>query len=320
MTLDLFTPVVEGARLHPNFLATIAPSAAGVRAVIKDWADGFKDRDGKFVIEFQTTFNSSFWELYLFAVLKQRRIRVDFGYGAPDFVSANVNLAIEAAIASHAKDAVPEWKKTIDGMNQDGLELAYQRSILRLSNAFLGKEAAYLSKYKALPHMKDRSYIIAIANYGTQDFHLLGDVSMQRLLYDVDNVGCIHKDNGAPIQLGLFRSDDFRHVSGVLYSSLATFGKARALGNDAGQFVFQAIRIRNNVEMLQIVAEKKDYKECLTDGLRLYTNPFAEKPLELSHFDDPGVRKFVADRNGQLATTCHPDGDLCMRQVIRLNS
>lgn len=31
---------------------------------------GFEDRDGKFVKEFQTTFNSSFWELYLFACLR----------------------------------------------------------------------------------------------------------------------------------------------------------------------------------------------------------------------------------------------------------
>lgn len=40
------------------------------REVLSGWASGFRDRDGKFVKEFQTTYNSSFWELYLFAAFK----------------------------------------------------------------------------------------------------------------------------------------------------------------------------------------------------------------------------------------------------------
>jgi hypothetical protein len=110
--MDLFTPVVTEDRLHHNFLATIRPNAVGVREVLSGWADGFVDRDGKFPAEFQTTYNSSFWELYLFAVLKHLGIKVDFSHGAPDFVAAEHPFAIEAAIASHARDDFPEWEKT----------------------------------------------------------------------------------------------------------------------------------------------------------------------------------------------------------------
>ena len=46
--------------------------------MLNDWARGFRDRDGKFVQEFQRTFDSCFWELYVFAVLKQYRLEVDF--------------------------------------------------------------------------------------------------------------------------------------------------------------------------------------------------------------------------------------------------
>ena len=67
---------------------------------------------GKFVREFQTTFNSSFWELYLFAVLKNPGIEVDFSHSSPDFVAKNLPLTIEATIASHAHDDGPEWEKT----------------------------------------------------------------------------------------------------------------------------------------------------------------------------------------------------------------
>src|ERR1700721_3060430 len=102
--MDLFKPVAAEDKLHHNFLATIKPNAAGVRRVLTGWADGFVDRDGKFVAEFQTTYNSSFWELYLFAVLKHLGIKADFSHAAPDFVAADYPFAIEAAIASHAQD------------------------------------------------------------------------------------------------------------------------------------------------------------------------------------------------------------------------
>ena len=51
-------------------------------AVLSGWAHGFEDRDGKFIREFQTTYNSAFWELYLFAVLKLLGIEVNFSFDA----------------------------------------------------------------------------------------------------------------------------------------------------------------------------------------------------------------------------------------------
>src|ERR1700687_362882 len=112
--MDLFKPIVAADRLHHNFLATIKPNASGVREILSGWADGFVDRDGKFVREFQTTYNSSFWELYLFAVLKYLGIKADFTFASPDFVAVANPLAIEATIAGHAVDAVAEWEKTFE--------------------------------------------------------------------------------------------------------------------------------------------------------------------------------------------------------------
>src|SRR3546814_7253500 len=59
---------------------------------ISDWSsdvcssDLFIDRDGKFVKEFQSSFESSFWELYLHAVLKDMGMSLDYSFHAPDFV------------------------------------------------------------------------------------------------------------------------------------------------------------------------------------------------------------------------------------------
>jgi hypothetical protein len=191
--MDLFVPIVEKKKLHHHFLGTLAPTAAGVRAVLTEWSEGFHDRDRKFVREFQTTYNSSFWELYLFAVLKQLGIEVDFSFDAPDFVSANHPIAIEAAIASHANDDAPEWEKTLAVLQNKDLAVRRNASIIRLSNALLGKSTAFEKRYAALPHMAGRSYVVAISNYGTQDFYLQGDAPMQCLLFDIEKEKVIHK-------------------------------------------------------------------------------------------------------------------------------
>lgn len=84
--MDIFTPIVEENKLHPHFLKIIQEPDIFAKKVLLEWADGFVDRDNKFVLEFQTTFNSSFWELYLFACLKELNLQVDFSYYSPDFV------------------------------------------------------------------------------------------------------------------------------------------------------------------------------------------------------------------------------------------
>jgi hypothetical protein len=62
--MELFRPLVPRGELHPNFVNTLRAPSASVRNVLMEWARDFPDRDGKFVKEFQTTYNSSFWELY----------------------------------------------------------------------------------------------------------------------------------------------------------------------------------------------------------------------------------------------------------------
>jgi hypothetical protein len=203
----------------------------------------------------------------------------------------------------------------IAGITDMNIEAAQLQSTIRLSNALVGKSEAYKKRYAALPHMAGRSYVVAIANFGRQDFNFLGDVAMQRLLYDPANNKQVLKANGSPVALGLFDSDTFAHISAVMFSSVATFGKTRALGEHEGEFVFLATRIRNNVEPIRIVARKADYKESLTDGLKLYTNPHAAVPIDATLFEDPGIWRYLAQKDGTYAVACHQDGDLCMRMV-----
>ena len=90
--VNLFSPQVKLGQFHPHFLHAMKHPYEC--AVLESWANGFVDRDGKFVREFQTTFNSSFWELYLFACLKELGLCVNFSYDAPDFVLFQVLLQL----------------------------------------------------------------------------------------------------------------------------------------------------------------------------------------------------------------------------------
>lgn len=115
--------------------------------VLQDWARGFVDRDGKFVEEFQTTFNSSFWELYLFAVLKRYGMSVDFSQARPDFCIPSLGLNIEATIASDAQGAEPEFARL--GIPPGDLNIFNLQTIVRLSNSLAAKHRKYIESYAA---------------------------------------------------------------------------------------------------------------------------------------------------------------------------
>lgn len=141
--MDLFTPITDPQKLHKNFVNVIAEPADYARNVLLQWAEGFVDRDGKFVKEFQTSFNSSFWELYIFACLKELSLAVDFSFERPDFVVKNdeISFCIEASIASSAIDTPDEWEAdyspdTIINLDKKSI---VDFATIRLSNTITAK-------------------------------------------------------------------------------------------------------------------------------------------------------------------------------------
>lgn len=276
--------------MHPNFQRVLSDTDWDIREVLTEWADGFVDRDRKFVQEFQLTFNSSWWELYLFAVLKSLGISIDFRHDAPDFVAANLPLTIEAVISSHAATTTPEWLKTLrDVSRRQDIEPRWLETLARFYNSLDSKRALFEKRYRHMEHVKEKPFIIAVHNFSTPDSFQLGDVAMQRLLYDLEGRETFLKNGNVPLPLGIFSREEFRCVSAVIYSSVATYGKVRALGRSTEHLYFQAVRIRNNHELIPIAAAKADYQESLRDGLRVFHNPNAIHPLPEELFDVPDV-------------------------------
>jgi len=307
--VNLFKPVVPTAQHHPNFRNLLRMGNGFTLDVLTDWAKGFVDRDGKFVTEFQTTFNSSFWELYLHAVLKKYGIPVDFTKARPDFCLPSNGFNIEATVASNAQDFPPEHSR-LGKVPPPDLNAFNLQSIIRLSNSLTAKHRKYLESYAALDHVQGNPYVLAITNFDQPFSFMACQRPIEAVLhgYYVDEERYIasgrrdgrlegeallkvFKDNGSPIELGLFATPEYGEISAVIFSGCANMGKVRALSSDPSPGIaFTALRLNPASDQPHIIrAPKQRYEENLLDGLRVYHNPYAIHPIDPTLFRHPSV-------------------------------
>ncbi len=340
--LDLFTPQVEQSKLHHNFVEVTKDPQPYARELLESWTEGFIDRDHKFVKEFQTTFNSSFWELYLFNVFKYYGFEIDFSKSYPDFIVTNpYKICIEAVISNHAFNATPEYERDINPNNIPDLEEIVHTATIRLANAIISKyKDKYLKIYSKEDYVKGKPFILAVAPFEQPYFWEQTSQAIMRVLYGLkgfeytdpnnkifSNVTrsimdpFIEKNNGSEIPLGFFTNNQMEEISAIIFSNVATFGKIRALTKDKDprEMIFSFAKYNEKgFRPIQGRLPKKYYSEKLDSGLAIYLNPFAKNPLTkdfLSHF--PTVCTF--DYSCNLPMGDSKDGELLKRMVNIIN-
>lgn len=336
--MQLFEPIVAESLQHPNFRSLLRQRNPYTFDVLQDWARGFVDRDGKFVREFQTTFNSSFWELYVFAVLKKYGLAVDFTKTRPDFFIPSHSFNIEATIASNSQDGLPEHIAWNSRLLPKDLNEFNRRSIVRLANSLTTKHRKYVDSYSALDHVRDRPFVIAITSFD-QPFSFMAArraieavvlghyVDEERYILtgrpkgglDGEDLQSVLKNNGNPVELGLFRSPAYREISAVIFNGLATMGKVRAMCADPSDgSVFTALRLNPHSDQPHVIKQPKShYQESLVDGLRIYHNPFATHVLDPAIFRHPSVFQLYHDSEDRIHVE-QRKGLLLFRSVVTL--
>ena len=163
--MNLFTPIVDQERLHPSFRSIVCERNRYALDVLQDWARGFQDRDGKFVKEFQTSFEPAFWELYLHAVLKHYRLVVDFQHNRPDFVITEpYHFSMEATVALNDDQTTPIHGQKAEDIPDD-LNKFNEEAIVRLSNSFSSKLEKYRNSYSSLGHVRNKPFVLALAPF-----------------------------------------------------------------------------------------------------------------------------------------------------------
>ena len=313
--MDLFVPSIDDAHLHPNFRNIRDGTAPEDRQVLSEWATGFIDRDNKFVKEFQTTFNSSFWELYLHACLKEIGMSIDFNFDAPDFVVTGPQpLCIEATIANNADGRRPEWDQTIEELMNLYIKGIVDEATIRIANAVASKHKKHQSRYSKLTHVANKPFVIAIAAFEQPHGRFQNNHAMNRVLYGFDGpmrvhmpghsrpiiqapqkIRTIRKPSGAEVPLGCFTDSRMAEISAVLFSTTATWGKVRAMSKDPNPYViFETLRYnKHGPEPLHEVTPRGQYRETLLDGLHVFHNPYATHPLPWELFQRPGVTQLI---------------------------
>ncbi|PKH31976.1 hypothetical protein [Shewanella sp. ALD9] len=328
--MKLFEPIFALDKQHKNFISIMNLSNENDRNELLRWSDGFPDRDNKLVKEFQTTFNSSFWEIYLFALFKELGLKMDWAYPSPDFLLEHnhKSIVVEATIAAAASGKTPEWEKDLENGPPTRFKQMNIESVIRLSNSISSKYSKYKNSYSQLSHVKSKPFILAVAPFEQPHFNLQCDVPIMALLYDfyVDEdaykdephlhpngppdvaLGYVKKDNGAEIELGLFEDGSHSEISAIIFSTTATWGKVEAMASETEhRFVHTVWWSEAERKPIYRSSTTEIDKETIVDGLYVFHNPFAKIPVDASVFRqkgvtqvfvDPQTKKITKERNG----------------------
>lgn len=304
--LDLFTCRNDIAPdvLHNKFkLLRNEPLLHLERDVITNWASGFADRDGKLVKEFQTTFHSSLWELYLFAVLKELGLIVDFSKNRPDFiVSGNVEFYMEAVVSEIKNGGRSESTRNendtfsmLEPIHKDkNFHKLIDEAITRHSNSILSKHKKYIKEYAECDWVKEGApFVVALGSYDQVNYGREFHYSMMALLYGfrfnpdeqeyVKEKNIIKPDTTSEIPIGIFTDKNYEEISAIVFSCTVTMGKLTSLAISKSSLhpTNFVLNIRHDIDhphyKIQVVSQ--EVPEELTDGLFVFHNPNAKNPL-----------------------------------------
>lgn len=345
--MNFFEPIVARESLHPHFVSACMPAREPERALFARWAEGFVDRDGKVVTEFQTTFNTTFWEIYLYACLKALGYAVDWSRSAPDFAveGRGLEFVIEAVTANAAQGKPSEWDRTFSPKeirNLWPIRKLNVEAMIRLSNAIVSKADKYEKRYGELDHVKGKPFVVAVAPFEQPHFNIQYDRPIRALLYDryLDedafrenpaahpngvpevSLGSITKDNGAKIRLGIFNDESFSTISAVVFSTTATWGKLSAMSKDASA---QEVTVQSNWATPPDGAPRRrvcsalEHDETVLDGLQVFHNPHARFPLSPEAFRAPRVVQHFLNRESSTWVWENWNNTLWSRNAFRLS-
>lgn len=314
----LLTPIVSPDRQHPYFRSLIGSEghspAAGIIAAMSPY---FRDLDGNFVEQFQTTaFDARIFELYVFAMLHEIGYAFDESENAPDYHCcwAGGELFVEAVTVQAPDGAEPPRLPTT---REEKMAFNEGYGAIRYRSSLYSK---LQKKYWELPHVAGKPLLIAI-----QDFHQPFAMTVTfpalasylygwrhipsdengRLVITPERID-VHRYGNKEIPSGFFALPGAEHISAVLHNPLATLSKFNRLGAMAG-FGSKDVVIIHDVayqdpnpdawEPIRVSAHVRDpdYSEGWTDGLNVYHNPRALHPIDRGLFPNSAHHYIRAD-------------------------
>jgi hypothetical protein len=324
--IDFFTPVHDPAHQDPSFReVTMRMEFSPAKGIMEAMMYYFRDPDGNFVEQFQSTaFNARLWELYLFAVLGERRFSVDRDHPAPDYCCRGLGgeFFIEAVTANpsmrdglNAERGRPRTSPEFERYMEQYLPLKFSGPLVRKLQR----------RYWEEKYIGDRAIILAIADYHYPGSLKWSQTALARYLYGLvhhlerDEAGHLiitwipiqeHVCGTKRVESGFFFYPNAEHVSAIMSSREADIWKFNRMGLKAGFGAagIQMVRVGTRCvpdpdvsepERFAVEVHVPDYEEEWIDGLEIYHNPNALHPIDPQAFPR-AVHHFVEE--GRIVT------------------
>lgn len=248
--MNLFEPIVKETKLHPLVKKIIWDKTyIPTQKIINEWSTGLTNRSReskKFVKEFQTTFNSSFWEIYLNKAFRELGLSIDYSKNSPDFHLTNddgVIVNVEAVTSNNPRNLDENYYE--DSSRKDEISLPekelFDKYTLKLAGKIKDKHQLFVGcdnkkhPYKELEHVKGNPFVLAIAPFDNHLAYSQNNTAINRVLYGieppepyghVESVEYITTNSGSRVNLGIFTNRHYKDISAVIFSTTGMFGKA----------------------------------------------------------------------------------------------
>lgn len=313
----------DETELHPKYLLLKNEFQLKCeKQLVERWSNGFVDKDNKFVTEFQDTFHSSFWELFLFELFSRAGAKMDQTHQVPDFViSEPTNIYVEAVVSNISQCGRKEKERTIEDQQsmiippylQDDFSTFLDEAIIRNASALKTKNNKWKKEYINKSWIDSNvPYIIALQSYDQVNYGREYIYSMMALLYglyfDTETERFQRREyvvkptTKGKIPINIFDTEEYADVSAVIFSCTITIGKLTALSISEGNMSLNTVyNIRkdctSNKYVLQIV--DKSCPEDLADGVFIFHNPKAKNKLPDNLFKNIAATHFYYE-NGEI--------------------
>ncbi len=335
-------------KTHPKFEFLLEPCYMAEKALLEEWIGNFKVKDGidKTIKQFQETFHSTFWEVYLNKVFSESGCLILDDITSPDFglIKGNEKIFVEAVVSNIALIEPAEIERTLDDIHGENDHYKIlDESIIRLYSSMCNKLERYNNHYSTRSDIQGAKFVLAMGDYAQINYGQSFYYPLLALLYGAyydpddrkDNLKILCEDsfsneykfiethkkkNGAELKLGLFNSKEYEHVSAIIYSCTTTLGKLSSLVENHIPIEKCIVIDRETPyaehQILRYSNQQSD--ETLYDGLFVYHNPNATNKLQDDFLDEIGVTHIRYDEENDPAISIHyknRSGILKRRQV-----
>ncbi len=320
----LLEPIVPAELQHPYFRSLIETEghspAAGLITAMSPY---FKDLDGNFVQQFQTTgFDARIFELFMFAMLHEIGYAFDESYRAPDYhcLWPGGDLYVEAVTVQVPDGIEPP---PLPHTREEKMAFNQGYGAIRYGSALYSK---LQKRYWELPHVTGRPLLIAI-----QDFHQLFSMTVSfpalpmylygwrhipssdeqgHLVITPERIG-VHRFGNKEVPSGFFSQPRAENISAVLHCPHATLSKFNRMGVLAG-FGSKDVTIIRDIAFqdpdpdawepirVSVNIRNPEYSEYWSEGLNVYHNPRAMHPIDRECF--PNAAHHYIQDDGMLET------------------